>query len=104
MRSRIDSRRPIERSIRSEEMSKIKRGKVYLVGAGPGDLGLVTLRAKECIEKADTIIYDHLANSEMLGWARADCEIVYAGKQAGEHALTQDAINDLLIEKAGEGK
>jgi uroporphyrinogen III methyltransferase/synthase len=81
-----------------------KKGKVYLVGAGPGDLGLVTLRAKECIENADVIVYDHLANPEVLGWARDDAEIVYAGKKAGEHALKQDEINQLLIEKAREGK
>jgi len=88
--------------------SKSKResgnGKVYLVGAGPGDLGLVTLRAKECIEQADVIVYDHLANPEMLGWAREDAEIIYAGKEAGKHALKQDEINALLIEKAREGK
>jgi uroporphyrinogen III methyltransferase/synthase len=79
-------------------------GKVYLVGAGPGDLGLVTLRAKECIEQADVIVYDHLANPEMLGWAREDAEIIYAGKEAAKHALKQDEINALLIEKAREGK
>src|SRR5438132_9357405 len=86
---------------------QIKRksdGKVYLVGAGPGDLGLVTLRAKECIERADVIVYDHLANPEMLGWARDDAEIIYAGKQAAEHALNQNEINALLIEKARAGK
>jgi len=49
-----------------------KNGRVYLVGAGPGDLGLVTLRAKECIENADVIVYDHLANPETLSWARDD--------------------------------
>jgi uroporphyrinogen III methyltransferase / synthase len=81
-----------------------KKGKVYLVGAGPGDLGLVTLRAKECIENADVIVYDHLANPETLGWARDDAEIIYAGKKAGEHALKQDEINRLLVEKAREGK
>ncbi len=54
-------------------------GRVYLVGAGPGDLGLVTLRAKECIEQADVIVHDHLANPEMLGWARDEAEIIYAG-------------------------
>src|SRR6266536_6074857 len=81
-----------------------RKGKVYLVGAGPGDLGLVTLRAKECIETADAIVYDHLANPEMLGWARDDAEIVYAGKKAGEHALNQHEINALLIEKARAGK
>src|SRR5436853_912801 len=84
--------------------SRSKGGKVYLVGAGPGDLGLVTLRAKERIERADVIVYDHLANPEMLGWARHDAEIVYAGKKAGEHALTQDEINELLVEKARAGK
>src|SRR4051794_8176602 len=79
-------------------------GTIYLVGAGPGDLGLVTLRAKECIERADVIVYDSLANPEMLGWARADAEIIYAGKRAGEHTLSQSEINELLIGKAREGK
>jgi uroporphyrinogen III methyltransferase / synthase len=88
-------------------MSTSKRqnpGKVYLVGAGPGDLGLVTLRAKDCIEGADVVVYDYLANPEMLAWARADAEIIYAGKKGGEHALSQDEINKLLVAKAGEGK
>src|SRR5215813_14188636 len=80
-----------------------KSGKVYLVGAGPGDLGLVTLRAKECIENADVIVYDHLANPDALGWARDDAEIVYVGKHAGE-SRTQVEINALLVEKAREGK
>src|ERR1700736_2796588 len=84
--------------------SESKSGKVYLVGAGPGDLGLVTLRAKECIERADVIVYDYLANPEMLGWAREDAEIIYAGKRAGKHAPKQDEINALLIVKAREGK
>src|SRR5438128_4862060 len=81
-----------------------KSGTVYLVGAGPGDPGLVTLRAKECIENADAIVYDHLANPQMLSWARDDAEIVYAGKEAGESQLSQQEINALLIEKAREGK
>src|SRR5256714_2382210 len=85
-------------------MSISKSGKVYLVGAGPGDPGLVTLRAKECIENADAIVYDHLANPQMLSWARDDAEIVYAGKEAGESQLSQQEINALLIEKAREGK
>ena len=84
--------------------SKGKAGKVYLVGAGPGDLGLVTLRAKECIERAEVIVYDHLANPEMLAWARDDAEVIYAGKKAGAHALPQDEINKLLIDKARAGK
>ena len=85
-------------------MSKSGSGKVYLVGAGPGDLGLVTLRAKECIENADVIIYDHLANPETLGWARDGAEIVYVGKTPGESRSDQNEINALLIEKAREGK
>src|SRR6058998_2680223 len=84
--------------------STSKSAKVYLVGAGPGALGLVTLRAKECIEAADAIVYDHLVNPEMLGWARDDAEIIYAGKEAGEHSLSQEEINALLIEKARGGR
>jgi len=84
--------------------SKKSIGKVYLVGAGPGDLGLVTLRAKECIEQADVIVHDHLANPEMFDWARDEAEIIYAGKKAGEHALSQEKINALLVEKARAGK
>jgi len=80
-----------------------KNGTVYLVGAGPGDLGLVTLRAKDCIENGDVIVYDHLANPDALGWARDDAEIIYAGKQPGE-SRTQQEINTLLIDKAREGK
>jgi uroporphyrinogen III methyltransferase/synthase len=81
-----------------------KNGKVFLVGAGPGDLGLVTLRAKECIENADVIVYDHLANPDALGWARDDAEIVYVGKTPGKSQISQQEINASLIEKAREGK
>src|SRR5216117_2190809 len=84
--------------------SKTNNGKVYLIGAGPGDLGLVTLRAKECIECADVIVYDHLANPEMLSWARDDAEITYAGKEPGEASPSQPEINALLVEKARAGK
>jgi uroporphyrinogen III methyltransferase/synthase len=79
-------------------------GKVYLVGAGPGDLGLVTLRAKESIEQADVIVYDSLANREMLAWARDDVELIDAGKRAGQHTLSQDEINTLLVDQARAGK
>ena len=85
-------------------MSMSKNGRVYLVGAGPGDPGLVTLRAKQCIENADVIVYDNLANPETLSWARDDTEIVYAGKEAGGAQLSQQDINALLIGKAREGK
>lgn len=85
-------------------MAKGKAGKCFLVGAGPGDVGLVTLRAKECIEGADVIIYDYLCNPEVLKWARQDAEIIFAGKKAGAHTLKQDEINALLLEKTKAGK
>ncbi len=86
-------------------MSESKKvGKCYLVGAGPGDLGLVTLRAKELVETADVVVYDYLCNPSMLGWARADAELVYAGKRAGDHALKQGDINALLVERTQAGK
>lgn len=79
-------------------------GIAYLIGAGPGDPGLLTLRGKECIERADVVIYDYLADESLLQYARPDAERIYAGKQAGHHALTQDEINALLVEKVGAGK
>jgi uroporphyrinogen III methyltransferase/synthase len=79
-------------------------GKCFLVGAGPGDLGLVALRAKTLLEQADIIVYDALANPEMLAWARPDAEIIFAGKRAGEKVFSQGEINALLIEKARSGK
>jgi uroporphyrinogen III methyltransferase / synthase len=85
-------------------MSRRREGKCFLVGAGPGDLGLVTLRAKELLEQADVIVYDALANPEMLGWARLDAEIIFAGKRAGEKTLSQAEINALLVEKSRLGK
>jgi uroporphyrinogen III methyltransferase/synthase len=81
-----------------------KSGIVYLVGAGPGDPGLLTLRAKECIEIADVVVYDYLSNPEFLRMARNDAERIYAGKKAKDHALTQDEINALIVRKAQEGK
>ena len=77
--------------------------KVYLVGAGPGDMKLITLRGLELIKEASVIIYDYLANRELLDYARKDAELVYVGKQASRHELTQDGINALLVKK-GKGK
>jgi uroporphyrinogen III methyltransferase / synthase len=79
-------------------------GKCVLAGAGPGDLGLVTLRAKEAIEHAEVVVYDYLCNPEILKWAQPDAEIVYAGKKAGRHTFTQAEINDLIVERARVGK
>ena len=82
---------------------KNKTGRCYLVGAGPGDLGLLTLRAKQLIERAEVVIYDYLCNPEMLQWAPDGAEIIYAGKRAGAHTLKQDEINALLVEKTRAG-
>ena len=80
------------------------RMKVYLIGAGPGDPGLLTIKGKDILEKADVVVYDYLANDTLLGYARPDAERIYVGKVAGNHALPQDGINKLIIEKAKEGK
>jgi uroporphyrinogen III methyltransferase/synthase len=82
---------------------KKKKGRCYLVGAGPGDPGLVTLRAKQLIGRADVVIYDYLCNPEILRWAPERAEIIYAGKRAGAHTLRQDEINALLVEKTRAG-
>ncbi len=84
--------------------TKTEPGRCYLVGAGPGDLGLVTLRAKQLIERAEVVVYDYLCNPEMLQWAPETAELIYAGKKAGAHTLKQDEINALLVEKAQTGK
>ncbi|MGO9246678.1 MAG: uroporphyrinogen-III C-methyltransferase [Verrucomicrobiia bacterium] len=80
------------------------QGKVYLVGAGPGDAGLITVRGLECIQLAEVIVYDNLVNPSLLKHARPDAEIIFAGKTSKQHTLTQDEINALLVEKAREGK
>lgn len=81
-----------------------RSGICYLAGAGPGDLGLVTLRVRELLEQADVIVFDYLCNAEMLKWARRDAEIIYAGKKAGQHTLKQEEINALIVEKTRAGK
>jgi uroporphyrinogen III methyltransferase/synthase len=81
-----------------------KPGKVALVGAGPGDEGLMTLRGKEWLERADVVIYDHLANERLLRFTQPGTEFIYAGKKEGRVTLTQDRINALLIEKAKLGR
>lgn len=82
----------------------MKKGVVYLVGAGPWDPELITVKGKRIIGQADVIIYDYLANPQLLSLARSDAEIIYAGKKGGCHSLSQDEINQLLVNKAAEGK
>ena len=78
--------------------------KVYLVGAGPGDPGLITVKGLECLKAADVVVYDRLASPQLLQAAREDAELIYVGKAADQHALKQEEINDLLVRKAQEGK
>jgi len=80
------------------------RGKVYLIGAGPGDPGLLTLKGKRCLEEADVVVYDYLANPRLLRYSRSDAELIFVGKQAGRHTLPQEEIGRLLVEQAKLGK
>lgn len=79
-------------------------GKVFLVGAGPGDPELLTLKGKRCIEEADVILYDELVNAELLAYARADCELRYVGKRAGACCIEQRAIEAQMIRFARQVK
>ena len=79
------------------------KSKVYLVGAGPGDPGLITVKGLECIKKADVIIYDYLASPVLAKHAKEDAEIIYVGKKVGDHTFSQEMINNLIVEKAKNG-
>ncbi|MDD5350398.1 MAG: uroporphyrinogen-III C-methyltransferase [Chthoniobacteraceae bacterium] len=85
-------------------MAKKSSGICYLTGAGPGDLGLVTLKARQVLETAEAVVYDALCNPEMLAWVPKEAEVIYAGKKAGAHTLAQEEINALLVRLTGEGK
>ena len=84
-------------------IKKKKQGKVYIIGAGPGDAGLITLKAIECLRLADVVVYDNLVNEELLKYAPAYARFIYAGKKGGDHTLSQDKINALLAQEALEG-
>ncbi len=79
-------------------------GICYLVGAGPGDPLLLTLKGRECLRRAGVVVYDHLCNPEILDWAPVDAERIYAGKKAGDHAMRQEEIAALLVKSTREGK
>jgi uroporphyrinogen III methyltransferase / synthase len=80
------------------------RGKVFLIGAGPGDPGLLTLKGKRCLEEADVVVYDALANPRLLQHAKPDAELIDVGKRASQHTLPQEEIGRLLVERAKAGK
>ncbi|MGB9791796.1 MAG: uroporphyrinogen-III C-methyltransferase, partial [Thermacetogeniaceae bacterium] len=82
---------------------RAKPGKVYLVGAGPGDPSLITLKGLWCLEQADVVVYDRLVSEYLLSRCRRDAELIYVGKASSRHTLTQKEINRLLVEKARAG-
>ena len=77
---------------------------VYLIGAGPGDPGLLTLKGKRCLEEADVIIYDYLVDTRILAYARPGAELLYAGKRSGHAGMSQAEINRLIVERASQGQ
>lgn len=83
---------------------KAQKGMVYLVGAGPGDPELITVKGRRCIACADVLIYDYLAAEALLGHARPGCERIYVGKKGGDHTLAQGKINELIVAKAQGGR
>jgi uroporphyrinogen III methyltransferase/synthase len=82
----------------------VKKGIVYLVGAGPGDAGLLTVRGAGLLGRADVVVYDALVNKELLRLTKPGAELIYAGKRSSDHAIPQDKLNALLVQKANEGK
>ncbi len=90
--------------MKTQHITGAARGRVYLVGAGPGDPELLTLKAVRLLERADAIVYDHLVSSGVLDFARADAQRIYAGKRRNEHTMRQEQINALLVQLAREGK
>jgi len=81
-----------------------KEGIVYIIGAGPGDPGLITLRGMKCLQTADVIVYDHLVSTDLLSFARKDAKRIYAGKRGGDHTIPQEEINRILVEEARKGR
>jgi len=79
-------------------------GKVYIVGAGPGDIGLLTVKGLKYLQQAEVVVYDFHLNAQILNYIDHDAEFIYAGKRGGKHTMTQDQINETLVEKAKEGK
>ena len=80
------------------------KGKVYLIGAGPGDYKLITMRGLEYLQQAEVVVYDRLADNRLLAYAPKDAEMIYVGKASANHTMKQEDINQLLVDKALEGK
>ena len=79
---------------------RVQKGVVYLVGAGPGDPGLLSIKAKSILEQADVVIYDNLVNPKILDWLKPEARSIFVGKSSGQHSIPQDEINALLVKEA----
>src|SRR5262249_51702737 len=97
-------RQDSESDLRNGMTTPTRRGKVYLVGAGPGDPGLVTVKGKECLERAEGVLYDYLANPALLKYVPTVAELIYVGRRGRGRYQNQTDINRLLIDRARAGK
>ncbi|MCP4298266.1 MAG: uroporphyrinogen-III C-methyltransferase [Proteobacteria bacterium] len=100
----IKAKKDLEKEFSGEKMLQKKPGNVCLVGAGPGDPDLLTIRALRQIQNADTLVYDRLVAPVLLDYARKDVELIYVGKKSCLHTLSQEDINQKLVDLAKEGK
>ena len=99
----IEEDRKLAVSLGEQIAARLQRGKVYLIGAGPGDTGLITMKGIEALKEADVVVYDHLASASLLNETKDAAEWIDAGKFAGNHRMKQSEIEQLLIEKAMAG-
>lgn len=99
----IEEDRRLAVSLGEQIAARLQSGSVYLIGAGPGDTGLITMKGMEALRKADVIVYDHLASPSLLNETKDEAEWIDAGKFAGHHRMKQAEIEELLIEKALAG-
>ncbi len=94
----------ILKDIRAGQEKQNDVNKIYLIGAGPGDEGLITVKGVECLKKSDVVVYDYLVNKELLNFCSEECEKIYVGKKANQHTKSQTEINELLVNNAKNGK
>lgn len=93
----------LQRALAAADGAGAPRGEVWLIGAGPGDPDLLTLRAQQLLQQCDVLLYDRLVSSEVLDRVRRDAERIYVGKESGRHRITQQRIHELLLEHAARG-
>jgi uroporphyrin-III C-methyltransferase len=100
----LSTANPAPKNKANGERAETKMGKVYLVGAGPGDPELITVKGLKCIQQADVILYDRLINEKLLSYAKKGAELIFCGKLPGYHTMQQETINHFLVRHAKKGK